>query len=474
MNDELPPFSGQEGDDHIPSMPVEEPRRAASLTLRDDDGAASRSTSMDVANQSLADALRIIYRLLQVVMVGLLLMFIFSGLQQVNEGERGLLLTFGKANPKEIQPGFVMSMPHPIGEVIKVSTGTDSMDLLGSFWPKGLDPSKANSGRNKQSLKPGEDGALLTSDHNIVHAQLTVSYHRADAGEYVHNIYPDHVEAIVRANVERATVQVVAATPIDDMLQRGLAVASDGSEDSLEARIRNMTQRALDRMESGLGIDRVTFREIRPPPRTMDEFNKVNEAVTAAARIRVAADREREELLTSVAGSAYRPLLAMIDEYERMLDLEGKEAAEVVMTQIRALLDGELNSMSIQIGEQEFGGVRFAGEISTMISDAKTYRSTVVSQAKSRTVNFTAKLEQYRANPKLFLTSEWVSAMIAFFDSETVETWRIAADMDPLNIRVNPDPQTAREIERELKRREVAQSPELQRAYRAGKAPGEK
>ena len=42
-------------------MPVEAPRRAASLTLREDDARTDRAVSMEAANKSLADALRIEY-----------------------------------------------------------------------------------------------------------------------------------------------------------------------------------------------------------------------------------------------------------------------------------------------------------------------------------------------------------------------------------------------------------------------------
>ena len=65
-----------------------------------------------------------------------------------------------------------------------------------------------------------------------------------------------------------------------------------------------------------------------------------------AARLREEADRQLEEELTAVAGSGYRPMLALIDEYERVLDEQGDDAAEQVMDQIRELLDGGLDGLS--------------------------------------------------------------------------------------------------------------------------------
>ena len=50
--------------------------------------------AMDPANQSLGEALRLSYRLLQVAIVGLLITFLFSGFQTVQEGMSGVRTIF--------------------------------------------------------------------------------------------------------------------------------------------------------------------------------------------------------------------------------------------------------------------------------------------------------------------------------------------------------------------------------------------
>ena len=64
------------------------------MTLRE--GVQGPGTSpLDPANQSLADALRVMMRLLQVTMLILAILYLGSGMHRVNEGERGIQLLFG-------------------------------------------------------------------------------------------------------------------------------------------------------------------------------------------------------------------------------------------------------------------------------------------------------------------------------------------------------------------------------------------
>ena len=94
--------------DPIQGVPVEEeagdeaaapPRRAASAEFVVDTRVGSEALlreAMDPANQSLAEALRLSFRVLQVVILVLVVLFVFSGFQTVDEGQSGVLLRWGK------------------------------------------------------------------------------------------------------------------------------------------------------------------------------------------------------------------------------------------------------------------------------------------------------------------------------------------------------------------------------------------
>ena len=95
--------------------------RPASVVLREE--GESVSALMDPANRSLADALKITFRLLQAAMVVLFGLFAFSGLQEVREGESGLRLMFGRLVESDVPPGIRFALPPPVGEIVRVTTG---------------------------------------------------------------------------------------------------------------------------------------------------------------------------------------------------------------------------------------------------------------------------------------------------------------------------------------------------------------
>jgi hypothetical protein len=72
------------------------PRRAASITLSGTGVAGDTASLMDPANQSLAEALKISFRIVQLAMVVLAALFVFSGFQTVEENEKGIRVTLGK------------------------------------------------------------------------------------------------------------------------------------------------------------------------------------------------------------------------------------------------------------------------------------------------------------------------------------------------------------------------------------------
>ena len=97
-------FEDQERDDA--------PRREASAQLQVSEPIAAEAAirqAMDPANQSLGEALKLSYRLLQFAILGLLVTFLFSGFQTVKEGFSGVKTVFGRVvgDPvKQVRPRF--------------------------------------------------------------------------------------------------------------------------------------------------------------------------------------------------------------------------------------------------------------------------------------------------------------------------------------------------------------------------------
>lgn len=465
-HDPLDPTSGPPSEaDGFEAMPVEAPRRAASLTLRSDDVRDARAASMEAANKSLADALRVTYRLLQVVMVALIGLFVLSGFQQVNQSESGIRVEFGRITAERLSPGFQFSLPYPLGQIVKVSTGTQTIELDEAFWPamtaeerrRSLDEVPQRGG----GLDPGRDGALLTGDSNIAHAQLSVVLSRNNPGAWAQNLYDPHEVGLVRAMVKRAAVQVAATVTVDDLLKPG-AASGDQRENSVESRIRLLAQNALDELEVGIQINQVLIRSASPPQSLRADFNQVQIAQSNAGKARDTAMGERSKILNEAAGSAHVALLDLINDYEAALELGDETRAAAALAAIDAVLAGQSNGREVQIAGRTYADVNLSGDAAQMLSDAQQFSTTVVQQAQRRVETFTARREQYRANPAVFLTGAWSETVLAILTDSRVETlWQ--PQSGPMEILLTPDPQFAREAESVAKERDVENNPRVRK-----------
>ena len=92
----------------MPPPEEEAPRRAASARLEVRGGPGREAMlreALDPANQSLRDALRLSFRVLQLVMVVLVVVFLFSGLKTIEPGQIGLRLQLGQLEEEALEPG---------------------------------------------------------------------------------------------------------------------------------------------------------------------------------------------------------------------------------------------------------------------------------------------------------------------------------------------------------------------------------
>lgn len=415
---------------------------------------------MDAANQSLADALKITYFFLQIGMVVLVLLFALSGIQRVNEGERGISVRMGKTTRTNIEPGAVFTWPYPIGELIRVGAGAVEVPMARDFMPTRpgamSDDELLNAdfgGFNSSGrLNPGADSMIITADQNIAHAQFRVNYHREDHREYVQNIRPQDEEWVVRLNVRRAIVHTMAETTIDDLLK--------ASAETIGEQIREKAQRSLDDLQSGIEIDRVVLVRKTPPLYLSDRFASVQSAAQRAGEEREKALQDRVRLLNDVAGRASDVLIDMINEYERLTELGNTDEAEALLVKIDAVLLGQQVEWN---GEDTLALV--SGEVSEILKNAQAQASSRVSRAIADLEQFQAKQLQFEANPALMIARDWASAMEEFLNKEFVLTMYLPEGRDA-EIIINPDQDWEEERVR-LQRREQARLQQEQRRREA-------
>jgi membrane protease subunit HflK len=197
---------------------------------------------------------------------GLLLGLIFlvwmaSGFYIVPEGQRGIVLRFGKLLETSM-PGPRWHLPYPIesAEVVNVA-GVRSVEV---------------GYRNNVKSKVLKESLMLTDDENIVDVQFAVQYILKSPTEYLfNNRTPD--EAVLQA-AETAIREIVGKSSMDFVIFEGRA--------EVAARAHKLMQGILDRYGTGISVSKVTMQNAQPPEQVQAAFD---DAVKAGQ------DRERQK-----------------------------------------------------------------------------------------------------------------------------------------------------------------------------------
>ncbi|MEO8137462.1 MAG: FtsH protease activity modulator HflK [Betaproteobacteria bacterium] len=191
-----------------------------------------------------------------------ILIWLASGFYIVDQGRRGIVLTFGKFTETTL-PGPRWHLPYPIqtAEIVNLSqVKTVEVGYRGS----------KNSKMPKESL-------MLTDDENIIDIQFAVQYNLKSVEDNVFN-NREHDEEAVRQIAETAIREVVGKTKMDFVLNEG--------REQIAAQTKALMQEILDRYRTGIGVVRVTMQNAQPPEQVQGAFD---EAVKAGQ------DRERQK-----------------------------------------------------------------------------------------------------------------------------------------------------------------------------------
>jgi membrane protease subunit HflK len=444
--------------------------RASSVTLRDAQGGSDAASMLDPANQSLAEALNVLLRLIYVGVAILGVAYLLSGFRNINEGQRGIRLIFGKVERADLEPGLVWGPPFPFGEIVTVSQGVESIELRQQFWIQEAAAADRNPNQRASldslsptmSLPPDakEAGSIITGDASLVHARWSASYRRQDAKKFAGNVLQGREEQLVRAALMRGVVRACAESDIEQLLRQG----GEAGENSIASRARQVAQDTLDQADSGIAIERLSLTEITPPLFVRRDFAKAQSATANAQKALETAQTERTTILNAVAGDAASKLIDRIDAYELAVAINDGAKQRALQDEIDAILKGEPLPVAGSAGAVS-PPLRVSGSVTKVIADATLYRDQVVFEARTQADRFRAKLGIFRENSRVMVTREWTSALQSLMTRSTVQTLFMppGSDRDVLQVAINRDPFAQREIEKAVKEAQAKQAQEEQR-----------
>lgn len=370
-------------------------------------------------------------------MVVLVVVFLFSGLKSVQEGERGIRVALGKVEADDLTPGFHLSLPQPLGDVLKIDTGNRNFTEDNQFWQAGSgaaryadDATLARSGRN--NMDPIQDGFLLTGDLSMGHAIVSVAYGRdpAKVAQFARQIHPEAEQRIVNAAVRRGIVRASASVTIDQFRKDSV----------MQAEALRIAQQSLDEINSGLQIRSFDITRRMVPAGLISRFDEVESSVANAARLISEAEQYRQATLAGMAGAAADEALALIDRYDTLYTAGKGAEADAVLARIDALLAGRA---PVEGKPNTFA----SGKAKQAIESALSERESTVRRAQGNAALFAAKRTAFISNPGVVLLGDWSDAFASFVNRDTVQIFMLPQNVGTLDLAINRDPELQKEQE---------------------------
>lgn len=234
-----------------------------------------------------------------------LAVWLASGIYIVNDGQRGVVMQFGKYVGTSL-PGPHWHLPYPIQIV-------ETVDV--------------DQFRSKQMKMQ-----ILTSDENIVDVEVAVQYNVKDPAQYLFNTRdPDGTLQEVSQSAVR---EVIGKNSMDYVLTEGRA--------EIPGKVKALVQEILDRYATGLDVKSVTLQDAQPPEPVQpafadaikareDEQRFINEAEAYANGIIPQARGQATQMIEEARAYRTRVTKAAEGEAKRFSELlvEYRKAPEV-------------------------------------------------------------------------------------------------------------------------------------------------
>jgi regulator of protease activity HflC (stomatin/prohibitin superfamily) len=423
------PYAEESGDEDAA------PRRAASaqFVVETEVGSAARMReAMDPANQSLRDALRLSYRVLQFVMLVLVVLFIGSGFKVVEDGQTGVMLRWGKILEKDghkaLEPGPKFSRwPYPAGEFVLFTDQGRAIDLGTTYWPyvrEGRTLEETIAGANvRTELRPGPggegDGYVLTAGGDIAHLKLSTSYDIDDPVRYVHavedrNSDPGALDGdkLVELAVARAAVHASAQVPLETLL---------GLDEVGKDEIRGTAQAMLDAVESGIRIGGVDApADPMPALAIKNKANELQEIRSQVGQQLEFARQQANTLLIDTVGSDYEAVLDLLEAYQTARS--GGDELEI-QTTLTALTD-------------ELKDDATSGRAHSVLEQARAYRTQIASTLGRELDTLRSYLPAYRENPRVLVSRLWLEAYAEVVGRADADVHFVPADLSMVSLGV--------------------------------------
>lgn len=207
--------------------------------------------------------------------------WLFTGIYQVNEQERAVVLRFGTFHRYE-EPGFKIRLPNPIERHIVVPVNTEIRTELG--------------GANVANL-------MLTGDENIIDIDFVINWRVFEPRDYLFKVVDveggdpnNHV--LIEQIGESAMREIVGTSAFEPITTTGRTV--------VETRVRDLMQQTLNSYQAGVEIISISLRGASAPEEVVSVQREVSSAEQDKAKREAEAIAYRNKVVPEAEGQAQR------------------------------------------------------------------------------------------------------------------------------------------------------------------------
>ncbi len=236
----------------------------------------------------------------------LLALYLVSGVRTVEPNESGLILRFGKLQPKVHEPGLVIALPPPMDELIIVPTrqvheleldqwSSDRVIIPEIVMEENSDGVMEGPEIATDKLHPVYHGYTMTGDANILQGEFTLRYHISDPVAWLR--MRDNLDEILASLTYRSLAATLAARSVDAALTTEI--------EQVKKSVHKLVQQQCDSLNLGLLIDGFEIRSLNPAKQVVAAFESVNNAQIEARTEVESANAYRAQELPKVRTRAF-------------------------------------------------------------------------------------------------------------------------------------------------------------------------
>jgi modulator of FtsH protease HflK len=277
----------------------------------------------DAGSQALAEALRSSFVIVQIVMVGLVLVFLGSGFFTVGPQEKAVILRLGKPvdGGRLLGPGAHWAWTSPIDDVVKLHITSLSHAESSVGWY--LTAQERAGGAPKPpplaKLNPANTTYALSADTNIVHVMAAAQYTITDPIAFHFNFVD--APAFITNALNNALLRASSEFRVDGILGTNRA--------RFRERVQQQVNELIESEHLGVSVGQVDVFS-SPPLKLEAKFNEVDQAVAKGLSLQAQAKTYDTTNVATARGEA--------DTHVKVADAARKRKVDMMAAQADTFL----------------------------------------------------------------------------------------------------------------------------------------